>query len=254
MALSQKTLACLANLMANVLSHSDLEPLVYQFGVEESTPKGNRQNRAIHLLKRLVQHPGKEFENPVVDIIQYIQKFLPNAPESTWKYYTDYQAFLSSLRLDGFEIDAGKVIPTTPAPAALAPELSVLEKELKQCGFGTAQAHYAQAVDNFLKGNWEACNGQVRPFVEDTIISIGERLTTKTRKDPKASLQDLLDRHFLDQEEVSLIKSFWSGIHDNGPHRGLSSEQEALFRLHVSTAITRYLIFKLTACTPKTFE
>ncbi|MBI3769439.1 MAG: hypothetical protein HY271_13250 [Deltaproteobacteria bacterium] len=69
--------------------------------------------------------------------------------------------------------------------------------------------------------------------------------TGRIRRDPTAALQDLRIGGLLDHAEEQMFKAFWQGIQDSGPHPGLSEEQEALFRLHVATAIGRYLLHKL---------
>jgi hypothetical protein len=97
---------------------------------------------------------------------------------------------------------------------------------------------------NITASNWEAANGQIRPFMESLLVDLGKRETSKVRSDPSAALQDLRDQEFIDKPEWQMIRGFWQGIQNNGPHQGLSYEQEALFRLHVATAIARYLIYK----------
>lgn len=110
-----------------------------------------------------------------------------------------------------------------------------------------AAEHYRQAHESFTASNWEAANGQIRSFMEDLLIELGKRETSKTRPDPSAALQDLRDQGFIDHPEWQMFRGFWQGIQDNGPHHGLSYEQEALFRLHSATSITRYLIHKSQA-------
>ena len=154
---------------------------------------------------------------------------------------------LQSLRVDGFEWGDGKLLPTTPQPAALGPELSQLERDLQNLGLNVAAEHYRQAHESFVASNWEAGNGQIRSFVEEFLIELGKSETSKARSDTSAALQDLRDKSFFDDPEWQMLKGFWQGIQDKGPHRGLSHEQEALFRLHVATSIARYAIHKSRA-------
>ena len=39
-----------------------------------------------------------------------------------------------------------------------------------------------------------------------------------------------------------MFRYFWGGIQDKGPHTGLTTHDEALYRLHVGTAIGHYLV------------
>jgi hypothetical protein len=110
-----------------------------------------------------------------------------------------------------------------------------------------AAEHYRQAHESFTASNWEAANSQIRSFMENLLIELGKRETSKVRPDPSAALQDLRDQGFIDNPEWQMLRGFWQGIQDRGPHHGLSHEQEALFRLHVATSIARYLIHKSRA-------
>lgn len=243
MIFSRRTLAALARFMGTTQTHSDLNSLFYEYELETTDSTGNKQDRSLNFVRGLEQKFQADEGDP---IIRKVTEMILNKT-STFSSIIDnheYQALISTMRLDGFEFAEGRLRPTTPAPAALGPEISVLENDLNQQGMTTASAHYTQAVENFTLGNWEACNGQIRSFVEDFFIGINKSLTGTTRTNAIASLQDLQSNNYLDQDEFHQFKSFWSGIQDRGPHRGLSDEQEALFRLHVSTSIARYLIFK----------
>lgn len=246
---SRKTLAYFVDVATSPvgISHSELSTLFYKYNLEEFDIKGNREYRWINFIRGI---ENKEDADKI--IIEILEKYLPRMT-----FAGEYEALINSLKLDGFlwkKDDSetlfekeGHLIPTTPTPAALAPEISALEDNFIGLQMHTARTHYSQAVENFTKGNWESCNGQLRSFMEDFFIQIGEKLTGSLRNDPVASLQDLMSKTFLDIAEFQQFKSFFLGIQDNGPHRGLSSEQEALFRLHMSTAIARYLIFKMGA-------
>jgi hypothetical protein len=120
---------------------------------------------------------------------------------------------------------------------------------MNSSGLTTASKHYRQAADNFIDGNWEACNGQLRSFLEDFLIVTCERLAGQPFNDPSASLQHLKDTGRLEPDEWNMFRSFWSGVQSNGPHRGLSDEEEALFRLHIATAVGRFVLHKTrSAC------
>lgn len=107
-----------------------------------------------------------------------------------------------------------------------------------------AAEHYRQVLESFTASNWEAANGQIRSFMENLLIELGKQETSKGRSDPSAALQDLRDQGFIDNPEWQMVRGFWQSIQDNGPHHGLSYEQEALFRLHVATSIARYMIHR----------
>lgn len=140
---------------------------------------------------------------------------------------------------------SGTLTPTTPAPASLGPQISQLENDLTQANLDVAATHYGQACDNFTRGHWEASNGSFRSFLENLYIELGTRKTGTKHSTPHSSLQGLEQQQHIDAREHQMLKIFFNNIHDQGPHHGRSSEHEALFRLHVGTAIGRYLLWRL---------
>ena len=239
MSFSRRTLAAFARFLDFAASHSEIEAIFFEFGVDKLDPHGNKLSRSIGLVRAFEQTLEPAKVPPI--LLEIAERHLPR-PSFGGTAQPPVASLLAALELEGFELAGEAFRRTTPAPAALAPAISALESSLTKLGLSTAGRHYSQAVDNFTDGNWEACNSQVRPFVEDFIIGLGSRLTQTERKDPNAALQDLKSRGIIDDAEFHQFKSFWSGIQDNGPHRGTSSEEEALFRLHTSTAMARYLI------------
>lgn len=158
-----------------------------------------------------------------------------------------YNRFCESLLLDGFGIgDNFKLFPHTPEPASLAPQLSKLEQNLESCGLSVALTHYQQAYKNFTDGHFESCNGQIRCFIENLIPEICKCITGKELiNNPPAALQNLQQNNKIDSNEEAMFKNFWSHIQDEGPHQGLTTASEALYRLHMATAIARYLMERL---------
>lgn len=112
-------------------------------------------------------------------------------------------------------------------------------------GFNVAATHYRQAVDNFTDGNFEACNGQLRSFQEDLVREAARRHGQQQTAGVDVCLQHLRNSGRLDAEEWNIFRSLWNGIQNNGPHAGLTTEEEARFRLHMLTAAGRYLLIKI---------
>lgn len=82
---------------------------------------------------------------------------------------------LAALQRDGFEWAEDRLIPTDQGAAPLAEEITALERELLQLGMNVASTHYRQAVETFGDGNFEACNGQLRSYLEDLIKGAASR-------------------------------------------------------------------------------
>ena len=236
MTISRRTLAALAEAIDLRITQAVMDGLVFEFNAEESDTGGSVKKRAVAFVRHLTEHiDEKGILDAVIDLVPRLH--VTNDHPITAR-------LLETLRLDGYEVVGNNLIPTTPEPAALGPQVSMLEHDMDNRGLLTAVSHYRQAVENFVSGNWEAANGQVRSFFENLTISLNTTATGKSRNEPLAALQDLRQASLIDDAEWNQLRGFWSGIQDNGPHHGLSSNEEALFRLHAATALSRYLLAK----------
>lgn len=228
----------LSEAMPNAFSHAQLTTVVYEYGTEAADDlTANLLSRSLRLLRALEASPQQDVAEQSVREI--VERVLDN----------DYRrqhaaALVASLEVDGFEFRDHRLLATTPGPAALAPEISALEAEMQARDFAVAAQHYRQAVDTFTDGNFEAANGQLRAALEDLIPRVCNALIQGNSDNPGAALQQMLNADRLDRPEYHSFKSFWESIQDNGPHAGLTSAAEALYRLHSGTAIARYLLHK----------
>ena len=179
--------------------------------------------------------PKEEAEKAILRLIGYAFKHA----------FIDSQSPLAhSLKIDGFEWTGSKLIPTTPLPAALGPEITTLETKLEELGFDVAKRHFNQSYVSFVDGRWEACNGQLRSFMEDFLIQLGRYQRGQIRTDPNAALGDLRG-NLINDKEWNLGRSIWTILHESGAHAGISDHDEALFRLHIATSYARYLLNKI---------
>ncbi len=244
MIFSRKTIAALARALATSWKdHSHLDVLFYEYGLEHEDEKGNVLTRYLALLRAMNEWvtPKEAAQKNLFEITEQFLKKL-----TTYELESDEEliALQKALRLEGLECRDRQLLPTTPEPVALGSEITSLEKDLKDLELNVSVEHYRQAVDNFVDGNEEACNGQIRSYLEDLFIGICERMCKQTVKDAQAALQHLRSGDYLDEAEWHTFRSFWNSIQDKGPHRGLSDDEESLYRLHVATAMSRYLIHK----------
>jgi hypothetical protein len=238
---SDKTIAELCRFLgAAVSTHAEMDLLFLEHGLSVHNSSGGLQPRSNALVSAARQLDLPDAEKILTALIEYVL-------ECDHPGWASPEKLIRVLRLDGFDWRDGALVPTTPEPAELAFELSALELDLHELGLNIASAHYRQAHESFLAGNWEAANGQIRSFIENVLIELGRRQTSKARVDPVAALQDLRHCSFFDNSEWQMLRGFWQSIQDNGPHHGLSNEQEALFRLHVATSIVRYAVHKTSA-------
>lgn len=155
------------------------------------------------------------------------------------------ERLVHGLELDGYAIVDGVVVATTPDPAALGPQISQLEIELDSKKLDVAGAHYRQAIDSFTDGRLEASNGQLRSFLEDFMLTACEQILGARPNNVRSAADRLRNHGHLDADEASLISSLASVSNPRGAHAGLTDQDEALFRLHMTTALVRYLLARL---------
>ena len=238
---SNKTIAELCRVLGDAVStHAEMDLLSLEHGLSAHNLSGGLQPRSNALVNAARQLDLPEAERILTALIEYVLK----CDRPGW---ASPEKLIRVLRLDGFDRCDGALVPRTPGPAELAAELSALELDLHELGFNVASAHYRQAHESFVAGNWEIANGQIRSLIENFLIELGRRQTSKDRIAPAAALQDLRHCSFFDDPEWQMLRGFWQSIQDNGPHHGLSNEQEALFRLHVATSVGRYAVHKTRA-------
>jgi hypothetical protein len=138
------------------------------------------------------------------------------------------------------------LLPAGAAPAPLAPEITAFEDELDTRGYDVARKHYGQAVRNYVSGDLEAANGQLRDVLEDLFVAVARSYANFTGLEPVAALQHLQNRHKLLDGEFNLLRGLWSLSQDRGPHAGLTDAAEAVFRLQTTTSSCLFLLRHLT--------
>jgi hypothetical protein len=138
-----------------------------------------------------------------------------------------------------------RLLPAGAAPAPLAPAISALEAELAQRNYAVALRHYGQAVRNFTNHDLEAANGQLRSFLENLFVQLASAHAGYMGNEPVAALQQLRDKGTLLDGEFDLLRGLWKLSQGRGAHQGLTTAEEALFRLQTTTSAARFLLHHL---------
>jgi hypothetical protein len=135
-----------------------------------------------------------------------------------------------------------QLLPAGAAPAPTAPEITALEAALDDCGYQVAKSHYGQAVRSYVAGDLEAANGQLRSFLEDLFVELARGHGGYSGDEPVAALQALRNQRQLLDGEFNLLRGLWELSQSRGPHRGLSTAGEALFRLQTTTSTALFVL------------
>jgi hypothetical protein len=235
--MSPETQAALVRTLTE-FTHAEISTIALEFGVDEKVSGYTKADRSYQFVRAVKDGLGESA------LIRLAGRRLELFTEWQIQNVDSASALLRALEFDGYAFDGKKLLPTTPAPAALGRESSKLEEQLKDIGLSIATTHYRQVLANFVAGHFEAANGQLRAFLESLFLEMCFRQTSKKLKDASAALQHLRNTDFIDDNEWNQYRAFWGAIQTNGPHHGLTSQSEPIYRLQCGTAIARYLLTK----------
>ncbi|MFD2345663.1 hypothetical protein [Sinorhizobium terangae] len=106
---------------------------------------------------------------------------------------------------------------------------------LKRFGFVTPLGHLDQAIKAHTRGDWAACNGQLRTFIESLFDDIArnvrpaESATRSSSENRRALLAEIgflaTDRNEWTQDGKNYINGLFKMLHTEGSHPGLSDEE-----------------------------
>ena len=119
----------------------------------------------------------------------------------------------------------------------------------------TPLGHLDQAVEAHTRGDWAACNSQLRTFLESLFDDIArnirpqEATQRQTSENRRALLADVgflaVDRNEWTADGKNYINGLFKMLHTEGSHPGLSDEDHSTFRLHIILVTARTFLRRL---------
>jgi hypothetical protein len=245
LALSGRTIAELIEHVAEAYTHTQLDTLFVRVGADQYLTGGAANKEA--KVQQVVSGAQSSLGEPEADqlLLSIAQDFLSRYDCPSNELPDSPRAMTDALGADGWEWTGHALVPTTPSPVNLAPEVTGLDAELTAAGLAIAVSHYRQAVENFTAGRYESANGQLRSFLENLAIELCQRATGRALDDPGAALQHLRQTGQIDGGEFNIGRGLLEVSNTRGAHHGLSTNRESLFRVHTSTAFARHLLARL---------
>lgn len=175
-------------------------------------------------------------------------------PASTDDAHT---SFLPGLARDGFVLVPDIDGQNASIRAALPNEIQLPATDddvhhlLRHFGFIKPLGHFDQAIDAHTRGDWAACNAQLRSFLESLFDDIA-RLTYPQQTAPLATSDNrrklLGNEGFLDASRgewstdgKNYVNGLFKMLYTHGSHPGLSNENHSTFRLHVVLVTGRHV-------------
>lgn len=222
----------------------ELGPAIYTRVRKEPVSLKNRMSD----LKAVVdEDPGRLIDGePLVRIlVERAVTCLPAEPQYEWSSAPHttpaMDTFKRCLEQDGFTVTEGALRRILPTDIGLPQAESELMRLLDSYQLHTAKGHLKQAMDIHARGDWAGANGQIRTFFDALLDSIAERIdpsaaalpTGHPRRSKLAAAGFLsLSLNEWDNDGKGYINGLIKRLHPEGPHPGLSDEDDSTFRLH----------------------
>lgn len=273
---NRMTVVAAAEVISDSCSHSDIDVLEVQWGIEDRGGGGSKPARVVSLSKAAIEGGSTVYtESGQVSLERaIIEQALMNW--STKKDTPSWQKLKAGLRFDGFEIvepaedDDVWGRRASKAPATLvrmlpsdAPELNMREAEnevvqlLKKHSLSTAEGHLARAMSAFQRGEWSGANGELRNFLESyfneiaVLMGCDPTYDSRQKRDylgggvaPPFLLADY-NEWSPDGKKSPFVQALMSRMHPHGGHPGLSEEEDATFRLQINLVTARLFLRRL---------
>jgi hypothetical protein len=175
--------------------------------------------------------------------------------------HTLQTAFARGLARDGYVLTWDDYGRNASIRAALPGEIQLPQTDdevhqlLKSFGFATPFGHLDQAVEAHTRGDWAACNSQLRTFLEslfdDIARNVGpqEAALRPSSENRRALLAEIgflaTDRNEWTHDGKNYVNGLFKMLHTEGSHPGLSDEDHSTFRLHVVLVTARTFLRRL---------
>jgi hypothetical protein len=161
---------------------------------------------------------------------------------------------LASLKLDGYELIAGKLTPVAIPGIDLQAEEDYLLSKIRRIGPANLEEirhHYDEAVKTFVNRNWGPSSSENRNFFIALLRGLRE-LATKRGGVPAFNqagkdgplINDFQTIGLLTEQEKDAVLKVWVLLSHSGPHVGIKEEESALLGRILVLGMTRWVYLK----------
>ena len=280
---NRMTIVAAAEVVSGFSSHSDMEILEVQWGINGRYGGASKSARVAGMARMAIEEEVEVItEAGQVSLARALIEHAIKAPPAV-KHENYWKKFIAGLRFDGFEVVETQTefepdIPwgssRTETSVELVrmlpsdiPETDFREAEdeitqlLERHGFNTSKVHLKQAMSAFGRGEWSSANGELRNFYESYLNEIAERLgylgagDSKNKRDflgtlqPPFLLADYNEWNSNNQKQ-QFVQGLMSRMHPHGGHPGLSEEEDATFRLQINLITARLFLRRFSQRSP----
>jgi hypothetical protein len=276
--LSRQTQLELVSELERIVSE-DLDRLFHDFtlqhlihpieGKKSSADKANILLRELHYPSK----PGPYTGDMGLDMLQYLVNHFyrhlqrgggfqayhigPTIPFEE-EFTEEHKSLCYFLKNDGYIVIGREVRKLLPQEIEEVKTESELVRLLASFGFDLTSEHLSLARRNLQDKLWSSANGQFRNFMESLLIAICQKLNPGTVcKNAAIAIKELgktgsppfLSAELNETDDLGCKHPFviglWTRLHPEGSHPGLSDEEDATFRFHLTAVFAYYLLKRL---------
>jgi len=273
---NRMTIVAAVEVVSAFHSHSDMQVLETQWGIDERCNASSKSARVASWAKLACDEERVVMtENGSVRLPRAIVEIAITAPE-TCRDSNSWKKMVAGLRFDGFEIVETEISAAaeyswqskvTEKITRLVrmlpddiPDLDFREAEnevvtlLDRSGFFVSKGHLQLAMSAFQRGEWSPANGEIRKFFESYLSEVASALGYVGTGDAKAQrdfLGNQVQPPFLlaeynewnaNNQKPQYVQGLMSRMHPHGGHPGLSEEEDATFRLQITLITARLFL------------
>lgn len=230
-------------------THSVLDKFFYKYGIDSYTANAsNKENKAMAAVRYLEDNPNAKGILGGDMAFEMVEEIIEIYADNSYYYdvstgeFRGYPKLKRLLLKDGFDIRDGQLVRLVDSTIDYVKNESLLLKILGKYRFSIAEGHYIQAVNAFTRGDWAACNSQIRTFVEELLCKLAEDITGNSfnnSNSARTALSQSTPKLFYPELNEWLnngqgyFETFWKRLHPQGSHPGLSDEYDSMFRLNI---------------------
>lgn len=245
---SRATIMDVMFLLRDMNTHATLDTFSFRYGLDEIAVGSSLNQKVLAAAKYLINNPqthGVLSDNLMFEIVEHV---INNAVPASLHFDSETQEFVNYPQLrrlllkDGFIIKDAKLIRTFETDIDFNKNETLLESLLNKHNLHIAKGHYDQANNAFNRGDWAACNSQLRSYVEELVNKLAEKITGNSPTDSQQARITLSKctppifykalNEWLDNG-TGYFETFWKRLHPHGSHPGLSDEDDSIFRLNL---------------------
>jgi len=230
----------------NFQNHAAIDRFALLFGFEDIIEGTTVKGKETSILRHIIRNPDITTPDGEPLIAAIITRLLSESDEQV-DPSDKFPELVNSLERDGYLLTQSGLRTRLPEEIPITMQENELIELLNTYNYNVAKGHYEQAVSAHTRGDWAAANSQLRSFVEEFFNRVTDEITPGSYTSSHNRREALARVGFFKTElnewlnnGKGFVPGFWSRLHPEGSHPGLSEREDSTFRLHLVIIVMLY--------------